>query len=320
MLKYIIRRVIVSLFILFLMTVMIYTIFAFAPGGPVGNTLDPNMTQEAIARLKVRYGLDQPVYLRYFYWLRSALSGDLGYSIQYSKPAADVIKSYMWNSFILAVPAIIISNLIAIPLGVLSAVKNNKFTDKMITFFTFASISSPSFFVALIFLKIFAMDLQWAPFSGMVTPGAGYTGFAYAMDVMRHAALPLSVMVFTGIAGMVIFVRSFMLNVLSQDYVRTARAKGITESSVIFKHAFRNTLIPIVTMFSGILGGLFGGSIIIESMFGWPGMGTISLGAVTFRDYPLIMASNIFFAVLMLLGYLISDIVYGLVDPRVKLD
>jgi len=302
------------------MTVMIYAIFAFAPGGPVGNSLDPNMTQDAIARLKARYGLDQPVYLRYFYWLKAALSGDMGYSIQYSKPAVDVIKGYMWNSFILAVPAIIISNLIAIPLGVLAAVKNNTYIDKIITLITFAGISSPSFFVALIFLKVFAMDMQLFPFSGMVTPGAGYTGLDHVMDIARHAALPLLVMVTTGIAGMVIFVRSFMLNVLSQDYVRTARAKGISETTVIFKHAFRNTLIPIVTMFSGILGGLFGGSVIIESMFGWPGMGTIALGAVTFRDYPLIMASNVFFAVLMLLGYLISDIVYGLVDPRVKLD
>ncbi|MGB6129717.1 MAG: ABC transporter permease [Psychrilyobacter sp.] len=320
MLKYIIRRIIVSIFLLFVMSAMIYTIFAFAPGDPVGSQMDPNMTKAILAKLRAQYGLDQPIYKRYFYWLWSAIHGDLGYSIQYSKSAVEVIKTYMWNSFILAVPALIISNLIAIPLGVISAVKHNTYIDKIIGLITLAGISCPSFFIALLVIKKLAMDYGIFPFSGMITAGAGYTGMAYFFDLLHHAVLPLIVMVSTGIAGMVMFVRSFMLNVLSQDYVRTARAKGLPQRTVIYKHAFKNTLIPIVTMFSGILGGLFGGSIVIESMFAWPGMGTIALGAVTFRDYPLIMATNIFFATLMLLGYLISDIVYGVVDPRVKLD
>lgn len=320
MLKYIIRRILVSVFVLFVMSAMIYTIFAFAPGDPIGSEMDPNMTDAMMAKLRAQYGLDQPVYKRYFYWLWAALHGDMGYSIQFSKPTVEVIKTYMWNSFTLAVPAIIISNLISIPLGIISAVKHNTYIDKAIGLITLAGISCPSFFVALLVIKKLAMDFGLFPFSGMVTPGGGYIGIDYFFDILRHASLPLIVMVTTGIAGMVLFVRSFMLNVLSQDYVRTARAKGLPQRTVIYKHAFRNTLIPIVTMFSGILGGLFGGSIIIESMFAWPGMGTIALGAVTFRDYPLIMATNMFFATLMLLGYLISDIVYGIVDPRVKLD
>ena len=320
MLKYIIRRILVSILVLFVMSAMIYTIFAFAPGDPVGSQMDPNMTKEMVAKLRAQLGLDLPVYKRFFYWFWAAIHGDMGYSIQYSKPTVVVIKTYMWNSFTLAVPAIIISNLIAIPLGVISAVKHNTYIDKFIGFITLAGISCPSFFIALLVIKKLAMDFGLFPFSGMVTPGAGYTGIDHFLDVLNHATLPLIVMVTTGIAGMVMFVRSFMLNVLSQDYVRTARAKGLPEKTVIYKHAFRNTLIPIVTMFSGILGGLFGGSIIIESMFAWPGMGTIALGAVTFRDYPLIMSINVFFATLMLLGYIISYIVYGIVDPRVKLD
>jgi peptide/nickel transport system permease protein len=319
--QYITRRIFISIFVLFGVSVLLYSLVRLMPGDYISNTFSGNqeVTEEMITNLKELYGLNDGIVEGYFKWAGKAVRGDLGESFQFKKPVADVIQSKMWTSFWMALPSFILQLLIAIPLGIISATKQYTKTDYFITTLALVGISLPGFFFAAVLQRTFAMGLRWLPLQGMMTARMDYVGVARALDMAKHFILPITVLTITSIGGLMRYSRTNMLEVLNADYIRTARAKGLNESKVIYKHAFRNTLIPIVTMVAGMIPGLFSGAIITEGIFAIDGLGYTSLQALKAGDIPYIMGFNIFLAVLTLLGTLLSDILYAVVDPRVRL-
>lgn len=319
--QYIIRRIIIAFFILIGVTVIIYTLIRLMPGDYVESTLanNPGVTEEMITNLKKLYGLDTGIIKGYFNWLRKAVTGDLGDSFLYKKPVTEVIKSKIWTSFTIAFIAYVIQMLIAIPLGIISATKQYSKTDYFVTIIAFLGISMPSFFFAAILQRIFAIQLKVVPLQGMVTARMDYEGLALILDKAHHFILPITVLTVISIGSLMRYSRTNMLEVLNADYIRTARAKGLSERTVVYKHAFRNTLIPIVTMLAGMLPGLFSGAIITEGIFSIDGLGLTAFKALHAGDIPFLMGFNVFLAVLTLAGTLMSDILYAVVDPRVRL-
>ncbi len=255
----------------------------------------------------------------YFSWLGNMLRFDLGTSLHYSLPVAEVIAKNMWVSFFIALIATILQFLIAIPLGITSATHQYSVRDYAVTIITMMGISLPSFFFAAILIKIFSTELGWFPSTGLVTGGSSATGIAYVMDMLHHMILPMTVLVVLSIGGLMRYTRTNMLEVMNGDYIRTARAKGLSEKKVIYVHAFRNTLIPLMTLVAGILPSLFGGAMITEQVFSIDGIGRLAYQALKAGDLPFVMGYNMFLAVLTVIGTLLSDIMYAVVDPRVKL-
>lgn len=260
----------------------------------------------------------------YFTWIGKLFKGDLGESFLYKKPVARVIGDNMWVSFAIALIATILQFLIAIPLGISSATHQYSVRDYTVTVFTMIGISLPTYFFAAIAIKAFAVDIPIFPSSGLISPTANYTkdfaGFMQKFgDILHHLALPIFVNVILSIGGLMRYTRTNTLEVLNSDYIRTARAKGLSEKTVIYKHAFRNTMIPLATLLAGILPSLFGGMMITEEVFAIDGIGRLAYQALRQADVPFVMGYNMFLAILTVIGTLFSDIMYSVVDPRVKL-
>ncbi len=255
----------------------------------------------------------------YFSWLGNMLKGDLGSSLHYNLPVSEVIANNMWISFFIALIATVLQFIIAIPLGITSATHQYSVRDYAVTIITMMGISLPSFFFAAILIKIFSTELGWFPSTGLVTGGSSATGIAYMMDILHHMILPMTVLVVLSIGGLMRYTRTNMLEVMNGDYIRTARAKGLSEKKVVYVHAFRNTLIPLMTLVAGILPSLFGGAMITEQVFSIDGIGRLAYQALKAGDLPFVMGYNMFLAVLTVIGTLLSDIMYAVVDPRVKL-
>lgn len=317
---FLIRRFLQLIPVMFMITICVYFMNAAAPGDPVSKMMDPKMTVEQKQRLREKFDLDKSIIERYGSWLSElVLHRNLGHSTAYGQPVTKVIQSYMWNTFWLSLVALIISVLVGIPAGILSATKQYSIFDNTVTIVAFAGRSIPGFFFGLLLIKYLAIDLGWFPMSGMAEPGSKDIGtWHYIKDVGYHMVLPSLVLGLPAAAGYMRFTRTAMLEVIRQDYVRTARSKGLSEKVVIYKHALRNALIPIITLLGFALPGLFAGAIITEKLFAWPGMGSIAIKSITDRDYPLLMGTTLFFAILTLLGNLLADICYGLADPRIK--
>lgn len=320
MLKYIIRRLLHMIPVILIISIVIFGIVKMAPGDPVGTNLDPKATAEQRAAERARLGLDKPLPVQYWNWLTRSIKGDFGDSYIYKKPVSDVVPNFIWNTFLLNVVDFILAFLISIPIGIICAVKQYSKTDNFWTVFSIIGISMPSFFFGLLLIYIFSVKLNAFPINGMVTPGKNATGWAHIKDVMHHIFLPALVLVIGSMASLVRYTRTSMLEVINQDYIRTARSKGLSEKVVIYKHAFRNALIPIMTIIGFWIPGLFSGAVILETTFVWPGIGNVMMDAISARDYNLIMALNMFFALLTLLGNLLADIGYALVDPRIKVE
>lgn len=317
--QFITRRVLQMIPMLIGISIILFTLIAVIPGDFVDAKANPNMTQEKVQHLKEIYGLDKSIPERYVSWAKHAVVGDFGDSLRFKKPVSEVINTYVWNSFKLALTSFILSILIAVPIGIISATKQYSFFDKFFTVFALMGLSIPSFFFALLLIKFFSVDLGILPISGMTTAGMDHKGFKHILDVFVHMILPVAVLTFMQIGSLMRYTRTAMLEVINQDYIRTARAKGLREKVVIYKHALRNGLIPIVTLLGMSLPDLFAGAIITESVFGWPGIGKIALESVNLRDFTFLMGFNMLIVVLVLIGNLISDISYALVDPRVRL-
>lgn len=317
---FLVRRFLQLIPVIFMITIAVYFMNAAAPGDPTSKMMDPNMTVEEKQRLREKFDLDKSVIERYAAWASELVfHQNLGHSTAYGQPVTKVIQLYMWNTFVLSATALFISIIIGIPAGIVSATKQYSLFDNAVTVFAFAGRSVPGFFFGLMLIKVFAIDLGWFPISGMAEPGSKDIGtWHYMKDVMYHMILPALVLGLPGAAGYMRFTRTAMLEVIRQDYVRTARSKGLAEKVVIYKHALRNALIPIITLLGFALPSLFGGAIITEKLFAWPGLGTIAFKAVTDRDYPLLMGTTLFFSILTLTGNLLADICYGLADPRIK--
>lgn len=319
--SYIVRRLVTCVLILFGISIIIYALIRYMPADyvQVMTAGNPNITDEMILALRRLYGLDTNLFEGYWTWLTKAFRGDLGLSFLYQKPVGDVISSKMWTSFTIAFIAYFLELLIGIPLGIISATKQYSKRDYFITVMAFIGISLPSFFFAAILQRIFAIGLGWLPLQGMVTARMDYEGFMLILDKAIHFVLPICVLTFISVGVLMRYSRTNMLEVLNADYIRTARAKGLSENKVIYKHAFRNTLIPIITMLGGMLPGLFSGAIITENIFGIDGLGSTAFIALKSGDVNFLMGFLLFLSVLTLLGTLISDIMYAVADPRVRL-
>ena len=317
--QYITRRLLQMIPVLIGVSIVIFFILQLAPGDALTGKMDPKLTPERKQELRHQMGLDLPVYKQYLKWAGGVLHGDFGESTNFKQPVGKVMNTYIWNTFILSIFSLILSVLISIPIGVVSATKQYSKFDGFFTVFALIGISMPSFFFGMILIKIFAVDLKVLPVSGMSTAGSTAAGISYGLDVARHMILPLIVLTLGSVASLMRYTRSSMLEVIRQDYIRTARAKGLKEKVVIYKHALRNGMIPVITLLGFWLPALFSGAFITESIFLWPGIGPIDIGAVSGRDYPLMMGINILFAVLTLIGNLIADVTYAVVDPRIRL-
>lgn len=319
MLQYTVKRILKMIPTLIVISLLLFKIVDLAPGNFLDTKVNPNMTVEKLEQLKEVYGFDKPFIERYGNWFKKAVKGDLDESLKLRQPVSGIIKDYAWNSFILAGTAFLLSILIAIPLGIVCATKQYSIADKATTIITFVSISVPSFLLGLMLINAFALKIKLLPIGGMTTAGSSYTGFLYFKDLLIHMILPAISLTILQAGSLIRYVRTSMLEVINQDYIRTARAKGLKEKVVIYKHALRNGLIPVITFIGMSLPGLFAGALITETIFVWPGIGRIGYEAILNRDYTLLMGFNMFMAVLTLLGNLLSDILYSVVDPRIKL-
>ena len=318
--KYIIKRILISILVLLGVSIILYSVARAVPGDYVANLTagNQNITPEMEAQMREQYGLDKGVVEGYVDWLTDALHGNFGTSFVYQRPVTEIIKEYMGPTLALSGIALTLEVLLAIPFGIWAARKQYSMTDYTIVAIALMGISLPSFFFASVLRIVFSIKLGWLPISGMLTARMNYQGFDLFLDYARHFILPIVVFVITGVGGMLRYVRTNMLEVLSADYVRTARAKGLPEHKVIYKHAFRNTLIPIVTLVGGMIPALFSGAVITEGIFSLEGLGNVALKAVYNGDIPYLMGFNMFIAVLTLLGTLVADVLYAVVDPRVR--
>ena len=323
MLYYLIRRLVSMIPLLLGITVISFLVIHLAPGAPTGlqTDLNPKITAEARARLEKIYGLDKPLHTQYLLWLKRLVVLDLGNSFSMDgRPVTDKIIERIPITILINVLSMFLIILIAIPIGVISASYQDSFFDKFTTVFVFIGFAVPTFWLALLLMILFGVNLGWLPISGLKSLNYEYLPtFGMIMDRAKHLILPIFVSAFGGLAGLSRYTRSNILEVIRQDYIMTARSKGLKERAVIFKHALRNALLPVITILGLSVPGLIGGSVIFETIFAIPGMGQLFYMSVMARDYPVIMGILVIGAVLTLLGNLIADISYALADPRIKI-
>ncbi len=329
MLKYILKRIGLAVLILLGVSLILYILVRLMPVDFIEqqimqmNAGGAQIPQETVDAMYKMYGLGDNSFVGilsgYGSWLWSLVRLDLGTSFLYKQPVLSKIAKDMTVSFIIAFIAIIFEYLIAIPLGVTAATHQYSIRDYVVTVIVMLGISLPSFFFGRFLQIVFAQKLGWFPYSTLGDATKTLKGFDLIVDYLWHLVLPILVMVFLSVGGTMRYQRTNMLEVLNSDYIRTARAKGLPESKVIYKHAFRNTMIPIVTMLAGVLPSLFSGAMITEQVFDLPGIGNTALKAMQSADIPFIMGYNMFLALLSVIGVLLTDLMYAIVDPRVKL-
>ena len=330
MFKYILKRLVQSVFILIGVSMIIYFLIRLMPVDFIQDKINAinqggaTVSQETVDAMYQMYGLGDDSFMGilggYFSWLTALFQFDLGTSFVYGIPVADVIVQHMGISFAISLIATVFEFMIAIPLGITAATHQYSLRDYVVTILVMIGISLPSFFFGNMLKDVLALKLGWFPASGLINATASYTGVELLIDYARHVFIPILTIVILSIGARMRMTRTNMLEVMNSDYIRTARAKGCEESVVINKHAFRNTLIPLVTSMAGLIPSLFSGAIITEQVFDLPGIGNVALDAMNRGDIPFIMGYNMFLAVLSVLGVLLADLMYGIVDPRVKLE
>lgn len=318
MYKNIIKKLFVSLVVLFGISIIVFIFVHSQPGNPYLEMINPKVPAEQTEKMLRELGYYDTMSVKYMKWIGRAIRGDLGYSIQYREPVIDVIGGRMGNTILLSLVSLIISIAIAIPLGIISAMKKGKGVDYVITIFSFIGISIPSFFFGMLLLKIFAFDLQLLPVSGMTTVGEDYKGIGAVIDIVKHMVMPCIVLALMNTSSLLRYTRSAMIENIGKDFIKTARAKGLTKNRAMIKHGFRNSLIPIVTIICMEIPTIFSGALITETIFVWPGIGRLNYDAVLNRDYPLIMGILMIMAIIILLSNILADLLYGIVDPRIR--
>ena len=299
MTRFIFNRLLQLIPLLIGITLITFLVMHMAPGDPTAMFTDPNIKPEELVRIRANWGLDKPIAEQYFIWLKNAAKLDLGYSYISGKPVKDEIADRLPNTLLLMSVSFALILLISIPVGVISAVRKGSVFDNVFTVVSFIFMSVPTFWLSLIFMLVFSLKLGWFPTLGSIV-------------------LPVAVLVISGLAGITRYQRASMIGVLNQEYIKVARAKGLPERLVIWKHALRNSLLPIITILGLSLPDLFGGAFIIETIFAWPGMGRLGVSAVFSRNYPVIMGITLITAILIVIGNLLADIGYALVDPRIR--
>ena len=319
--NYILRRVLMMVPLLLGISILSFTIIKLAPGDPASLMVNMNAKIDPgyITKLREAYGLNDPLYVQYGRWLKGMFTLNFGKSFKDDRPVIDVIAERLPATLLLSGISFVLLFLIAIPLGVAAAYYRGRWLDHFTTVFSFVGFATPIVWIALLVILIFSVQLSWFPVSGMWSVGSEYLPWYERLgDLAWHLMLPVAVSVFGGLASVSRYARSNMLEVLQMDYIRMARAKGLTEFRVVFRHALPNALLPIVTLLGLSLPGLLAGGTIIETIFGWPGMGRLNWEAIMSRNYPVVMGVGIILAFFTLLGNLLADIAYAALDPRIK--
>ena len=312
--NYILERVIHAAIVLLVISMVTFVIIQLAPGGPAALN-DPNLTTQDIARIRRTMGLDEPIMVQYFNWLARVLQGDLGRSFQDGQPVIQLIWSRLPATLLLSSAALLVGLLTGIPLGVISALKPYSLADTLIGLLSFVSVSIPSFWFGIVLILFFSVQLHLLPSAGMYTVGKDFS----IVDRLSHLIMPTTVLALFLMANLSRYTRTCMREVLGEWYVVTARAKGLKERMVIYRHAFRNTLLPVVTLIGLLLPTLIGGAAIVETIFAWPGMGRLAVDSALARNYPVVMGITIFISAVTVFTSLAVDLLYGRLDPRVKL-
>lgn len=322
MARFILRRTLISIPLLLGISFLIFALINLIPGSPIqAFENNPRASPEDVARIRENLGLNEPWPTRYFYWLSDAVRGDLGYSISNFTPVTDRVLDVMPNTLLLSGVSFVFALLFSIPLGIMSAVRRNSWVDHVLTVTSVAAYAIPIFWLGFLLILLFSVEFrQWGlpafPVTGThdVRTGGGF------LDRAQHLVLPAIALGLKDLAFWMRYIRGQMLEVIGQDYIRTARAKGLGQRAVLLIHAFRNSLFPLVTLVGLSIPGIFGGAFLIEQIFAWPGMGRLALNALQDRDYTLVMGTLMIFAVLTVVGNLLADIAYAALDPRVRFD
>ena len=313
--KYFVKRLLLAIPTFFGITILVYFLASLAPGSPLSAFMqDPKISAEELARLEVSLGLDKPVYVQYWHWLVNFLHGDFGYSFSGNRPVWDMIMDRLGATLLLAGCSIILSLLVAVPLGVLAASKPKSKRDYGSSVFSMIMMATPNFFLGLILIYFIAVKFKWLPSSGMYDS----TGAKTTASLIRHMILPCIVLSCQQIGNWMRHMRSGLLEVLMDDYIRTARAKGLGKWQVIWKHGFKNAFIPVLTVIGMSIPTLVGGAVVTEQLFGWQGLGSLMITAINARDYPVIMGATVVISVIVLVVNILTDIAYGMMDPRIS--
>lgn len=322
MINYLFKRILMLIPLLFGITLITFAVIHLAPGEPVDlqTAMNPRITAETRERMREFYGLDKPLHVQYVNWLGKLAQLDFGRSFAPdNRPVLDKIVERIPITLSLNIIALVLEFGLAIPIGIFAATHQNTLADKGVTVFVFLGFAVPTFWLALLLMYLFGVKLGWLPISGLHSLGSeGWGWFQRFIDLAKHLILPIGVASFGSLAGLSRYMRSTMLEVIRQDYITTARAKGLTEKVVIYRHALRNALLPVITLLGFSLPGLIGGSVIFETIFAIPGMGQLFYAGVMSRDYPLVMGILVIGAFLTLLGNLLADICYAFADPRIR--
>ena len=315
MFRYILKRLLYAIPVFLGITFVIYTLINLAPGGPLSVlAASGEMSLSDLEALKISMGLDKPIVIRYFIWLGDLLHGDFGISYRTSQEVSLMISQRIMPSLMLTGTGILAAMLVGVPLGIISAYKPNSVWDHISTFISFIGASVPNFFLSLLLIYVLAVKLKWFPTSGMQSSGMS----GNLLDLRHHLALPAFVCGIQPIGNYIKQTRSSVLEVLNEEYIKTARSKGLTNVVIVLKHAFRNALIPIVTTISLSIPFLIGGAVVTEQIFAWPGIGSLMITAITSRDYPVIMGVAVLICGVVLVANLILDLIYAALDPRIK--
>ncbi|TMJ06550.1 MAG: ABC transporter permease [Bacillati bacterium ANGP1] len=321
MIRHIVRRMLQLIPMLLGITVMSFVIIQLSPGDFLAEIrLNPIVSQETVDRMRTNFGLDQPLHVQYLRWLTNIVRGDFGYSFAYQVPVLWLVRSRLFNTLLLNIIALIVAWAIGIPIGIHAATHQYSWSDNLLSLFSYVGISTPTFFSGLLLLFV-AFKTGWLPIGGMTSLDYDlFPWYGKAFDVARHLVIPVMVLGVLAVAGLTRQMRANLLEVLRQDYVKTARAKGLAERVVVNKHAVRNAINPLITIFGFELGGLLSGSAILEVVIGWPGLGQLILDAVVRKDLYVVMGSLVIGGVTLVLGNLIADILLAYSDPRIRYD
>ncbi|WP_053371931.1 ABC transporter permease [Paenibacillus sp. FJAT-27812] len=308
------KRLLQTIPMLFFVSIVCFGMIKLAPGDPVLSFVTPNMHPEDIERMRASLGLDKPAYVQYFLWIKECLSGNLGYSLINHQPVLDQILERLPATAGLMGISIALAVLLAIPLGLIAGANRNRFVDKLINLVSYIGISIPLFWLAILLMYFFAIKLHWLPSMGMRTIGTDS-----AWDVVKHGILPCIVLAFGFLAVYVRYIRSSTIGQLKEDYVQIQYAFGSNKSTILFRHVLKHVLLPVITLLGMSMGDLVAGAIVTETVFSWPGIGTLGMTAVKGMDYPVIMGITLFSSVMLILGNLAADILYGIADPRIQI-
>jgi peptide/nickel transport system permease protein len=323
--SYLLRRILGAIPLLLGILTLIFFIIHIAPGDPTARFFNPNVAPEVIEQMRRNLGLDQPLHIQYFKWLKSFITGDFGYSFGQMRPINEILPETLWNTLQLTGVSLVVIFVVGMLIGIVQAVRQYSVTDNVATIAALFFYSMPSFWFALMLILIFSLKAsQWGwdfvlPASQMTSVGAEFLPLGERLwDRFLHLLLPATALGIGSAAGVARYMRGSMLEVIHQDYIRTARAKGLSERAVIFKHALRNALIPIITLLGLYLPFLLSGSVLVETIFAWPGAGRLIVDAIFQRDYPVVMATSFVIAAIVIGGNLVADVLYAAVDPRIR--